>query len=241
MFLPLLRNVALTLATLTITAAAQAEVGVFANGIPGPAYNKVVELKTAGHNVKKVAFVPGGGWIVLYDDNGYYAQSVPTGAVTKLDEYNASGTTVNSIAFTQDRGWVILAGTNDYWYNNIPQGLIDGLAALRAAGKALNDVTFSPGNTFVLLGDRGSVSWGAGIDRDLYNKLQELLVNTDTNFRMIAISPTDASKWVLMYNNELYYHNLDNTFITKFNEITNDGSFPLTFSYANDGSGVWIW
>jgi phage terminase large subunit-like protein len=82
--------------------------GFFANNVPDDAFQEISTLSNQGHNLTCVAFTPGGGSLVLFDQNGYWASNVPNDALQEIGNLSGQGRTLKWVAFTPANGWMII-------------------------------------------------------------------------------------------------------------------------------------
>jgi hypothetical protein len=213
---------------------------IFANGIPQSAYDKALELANDGYNLKKIVFVPGGGWIILLNFNGFWAQGIPQDAYDKLLAIQTEGKEIKSIAFSPTRGWIILFDYNGYWYTDVPTTLVSKVVSLANSGKELRDVAIANANRWVVIGNNGSAYWQQ-VPTDLGAKLNEYNVG-GKNLRSIALSPVNDD-WVMMHDERAASWKLSNggDVATEILRVFNEGKTPLSCGFANDGTVAFIW
>ncbi len=108
-------------------------------------FDKLVALDTAGHKPKSIGFSPEGGWIILYEKNGYYAEGIPQDAFNKIVELGKKDAEIKSIAFARNGGWVILYNKNSVAYGNIPGDAEKALNDLVKRGTPIKSVSFMTG------------------------------------------------------------------------------------------------
>jgi hypothetical protein len=75
-----------------------------ANNIPDQTLQKLGAVA----DVQCVAFTPGGGSLILFDQNGYWASNVPNDAFQEIGNFANQGRTLKWVAFTPANGWVII-------------------------------------------------------------------------------------------------------------------------------------
>lgn len=238
MIFPILKSAILVTALAAVSLPAKAS-NLLGSGVPQPAFDKAQELENQGHDVRKVVFIPGGGWVVIYDTNGFYAQGTPVDAIDKLNAVAATEYELKTIAFTPQRGWVILYGFNGYWYQNVPTGLADKLAQSSTDGYEFTDAVITSTGAWALVGKNG-FAWYYGLHSSLATKITELSQSSAT-FTGIAVSPLDESDWLVLLADGYWYNNLEQGFVDKLAELYNDGIFARSFTYANGGQGLLVW
>jgi CubicO group peptidase (beta-lactamase class C family) len=116
-------------------------------------FDKLGELLKAKHRIKSVGFAPEGGWVVLYDKNGYFAKGIPDEAFNKVVELGKKGADLKSIVFARNGGWVILYNKNSVASNNIPPEAEKALNDLAKRGTQIKAVAFMTGPFVALSGD----------------------------------------------------------------------------------------
>jgi transglutaminase-like putative cysteine protease len=111
------------------------------------------EKKVPAFEYRCVAFRPQGGWVLLYDRNGYAADGIPAAITDQLEQVRKAGGALRSVAFAPDGGWVVLFD-NEFKAEGVPGALTDCLAEQRQKGAAVRCVTFTSRNEWFLLNDR---------------------------------------------------------------------------------------
>ena len=90
--------------------------------MPEGAVHKLKELIRNDSRVKCIAFTSTGGWVILFDDNGFLAKGIPDEAFAKLKELADNGSVLRWIAFTPADGFVILADKSGFFARGHPAG-----------------------------------------------------------------------------------------------------------------------
>src|SRR6185312_15281475 len=117
-----------------------------ANNIGQPAFDRIAQLSSQGHELKQVAFAPNGGWVVLYDGNGYSASnisSLASGLLTRLHEINNQGLPIKSVSFGLNDSWAVVFNYNGI-YANAAKSLTDRVAQLWNTNTEITGVSFDP-------------------------------------------------------------------------------------------------
>ena len=224
---------------LSAATAAQAEY-FWAGGIPQPAFERVQQLMNDGHYVKKVAFAPGGGWLVLYDTNGYAGHGVPQNLSDKLNEMNLNGSTIKSVAFGPNRGWVVLYDNRGIAYYNVPQVMEADIPGMLNAANDLVDVTIPTTYSYAVVG-KGGAAWHRNLETPIANAVNDINSHR-LDFRGIAISPAQPKEWVVLYSEKsVAWNHPTDLFNAKIPEILNGGNEIASFSFANNGQGIMFW
>src|SRR5262245_29047448 len=109
------------------------------------AFDKLGELLKAKHRIKSVGFAPEGGWVVLYDKNGYFPKGIPEDAFNKIVELGKKGADLKSVVFARNGGWVILYNKNSVASKNIPPEAEKALNDLSKRGTPIKAVAFMTG------------------------------------------------------------------------------------------------
>ena len=165
---------AATAAVLALTAAVGAARagGAFQNGLPEEAVHKLKELIRHDAHVKCIAFTATGGWVVLYDDNGFFAKGIPDDTFAKLKGLAENGAVLRWVAFTPSDGFVILADKSGFFARGLPAAAALRLKTASDNGEELKSMTFVGKNGWVLIWDGGFAA--EGLPRDLFQQLQKL-------------------------------------------------------------------
>ena len=61
-----------------------------------------------------------GGWVILYDKNGWSSNKIPLGASGILKQLSSKGVELKQIAFSPEGGSLILYGKNELWSEKVP-------------------------------------------------------------------------------------------------------------------------
>ncbi len=190
------RALAAVLALGAASGAAHAD-AAFQNGLPEGAIHKLKELIRNDSRIKCIAFTSTGGWVILFDDNGFIARGIPDDAFDKLKELADDDAVLRWIAFTPTDGFVILANKSTFFARDIP---LAGLRRLKAAsddGLELKSMTFCGRNGWVLIWDGGFLA--DGIPSDLFRSMQKLNLAGE-HLKSVAFAPSGG--WALLLNRD---------------------------------------
>jgi len=188
---------ALLAAALLLPAGAAHADGVFQNGLPEGAARKLLWLVRHDAEVRCIAFTSTGGWVILYDDNGFIARGIPDDAFARLEALAEDGDTLKWIAFTPGDGYVILADRAGFWARDIPPAALLRLKIAGDDGAVFTSMTFVGKNGWVLVTDGGFVA--DGLPADLFRMLQKLSVNGD---RIKSVAFTPKGGWAILVNRD---------------------------------------
>ncbi len=164
----------------------------FEGHIPDEMASKFAELSKNNDEAKWVAFAPGGGWALLYGQNGYDCHGIPDPAYEAIVALGHKEAEIKSIVFRQDGGWLILHGRNGFEQQNLPDDVVKALGRRGARGFEIRSVAFGPGNTCVaLFGQDGFYETGTA------KSLSQTLAN---GYAAAASCDLGADGiWVLLY------------------------------------------
>jgi hypothetical protein len=221
-----------------VSAPAHGQTSLYARDMPPATYAKLSELSSYGQTVKKIRFVPGGGWIVLYGHNSYYADDLPYHIVNYLDQLAQGGHEIKSMAFSPNGGAIILYDWNHFYVSgSVPLDLIYRMNELANGGNALNDVVMTPSGGWAVIGDRGANYW-SGVPYNLGQRLIELS-RSGLDLRSLDIQ---NNNWVLLFGyREVSWDLLSAEAIGKIQEVYASGLISRTFSFAPYGGWALIW
>lgn len=221
-----------------VSAPALGQTSLYARNMPPATYTKLSELSSYGQTVKKIRFVPGGGWIILYGHNSYYAEGLPFHIVNYLSQLAQGGHAIKSIAFSPTGGAIILYDWNRFYVSgNVPSDLIYRMNELANGGNALNDVVMTASGGWAVIGDRGANYW-SGVPYSLGQRLIELN-RSGLDLRSLDIQ---NNNWVLMFGyREVSWDLLSAEAIGKIQEVYASGQVSRTFSFAPYGGWALIW
>jgi CubicO group peptidase (beta-lactamase class C family) len=177
--------------------------GVTSAGYAG-AFDTLIELRSAGHSLKHIAFAPTGGhWVILYNTNDFATSSgfgsVYPGPQTHMTNIRNSNSELKDIVFPTNGGVLILSGKNGYWSQGFGaagyQDVLDRLAELQEQNRTLRSVSVSPtGARMVLHGTNGY--WAQQVPSALFSAVVARAEAGHTLNRVI-LGPN--SQWVLLY------------------------------------------
>ena len=75
--------------------------------LPAPIEKTIEEVVGRGECVKKAAFAPNGGYLILYGRNGYTYDQIPEQALSILADLKKKGTLITDAAFGPKGSWLI--------------------------------------------------------------------------------------------------------------------------------------
>jgi transglutaminase-like putative cysteine protease len=128
--------------------------------------------KVRSREYRCVAFRPQGGWVLLYDKNGYAEDGIPAAVSEQLERVRQAGGTLRSVAFAPDGGWVVLFD-HDFKAEGVPAALTERLAEQRAKGVAVRCVAFTSRNDWFLLTERNECL-GSNPAHPAFQRLEQL-------------------------------------------------------------------
>lgn len=234
----ILGAVAISLGLMALTPQVSAQTSLYARNMPPPVYAKLSELSNYGETVKKIRFIPGGGWVILYGYNSYYGNMLPWNAASQLNQLAQGGHEVKSIAFSPTGGMIIIYDWNHFYASgNVPTELVYRMNELANGGNALNDVVMTADGGWAVIGDHGANYW-SGVPYSLAKRLIELN-HSGLNLRSIDVQ---NGNWVLMFGyREVSWDLLSAEAIEKIQEVYWAGLSSRTFTFAPNGGWTLIW
>lgn len=237
-FRGILSSVTLCLGLSCVATQSIGQTSMYARDMPPATYAALNELSSYGQTVKKIRYVPSGGWIILYGYNSYYGDHLPFNVANYLNQLAQGGHEIKSIAFSPTGGAVILYDWNHFYVSgSVSPDLIYRLNELAKGGNALNDVVMTPGGGWAVIGDRGANYWN-GVPYSLGQRLLELN-RSGLDLRSIDIQ---NGNWVLMFGyREVSWDLRSAEAIGKIQEVYWAGLISRTFAFAPNGGWALIW
>lgn len=159
---------------------------ILGGGSPASLATKVPELWKLASDFRALAFRPQGGWVLLYDKNGFAADGIPAGVRARLEQAQKAGAAFRSFAFTPDGGWVLLT-ERGFEGEGLPKPLSDKLAERSRQGVAVRCVAFTSQGDWFLLDDRNEFV-SSNADHPAHKKLAELRAQGQA-LRWVAFAP----------------------------------------------------
>ena len=114
----------------------------------------VDELKLTNQEVKWIGLAPGGGWVLLYDRNGYKkGRNIEPELILALDELARQQAVIRSVNFTPEGGWVVLTSDAKFRSSIISPDVKDELKKNIRGGvaSAADWISFGPKNSCVII------------------------------------------------------------------------------------------
>jgi hypothetical protein len=106
----------------------------------------------AGRPVKTVALSPG-GFVLLWDYNGYVCRGADNQLLERLRRLNREEVEFHHVAVDRRGNWLLLFGDNHFSWSNIDRSLLDTLQNLTARGARLRQVAINEPEEWVVLYD----------------------------------------------------------------------------------------
>ena len=163
--------------------------------------DRLYELNEDDDEINFVSFAPDGGWVVVFNDNGFFSRGIPTDTSDALLELNEEDSDVVDIAFHEDGGWVIIYDSYGYWFDAIPRDLGDALIELNENENDINDVEIYGDDAWVIIFD-GNGYWYDGIPRRMADRIVEL---NEDNEEITDVAIMEDGGWIIFYGTNGYY------------------------------------
>jgi hypothetical protein len=145
---------------------------IYSGGMPPALVAKVPELWKVTGDFKCLAFRPQGGWLLLYDKNGFAQEGLPAGLRERLEKAQKTGETIRSVAFAPDGGWFLLL-EKEFFAEGLPKPLHDRVAAHYAARIGVRCVAFDSRGEWFLI-DAANNCFAGNVEHPAFKKLSDL-------------------------------------------------------------------
>ncbi len=177
--------------------------------IADEAHQKMIELRSAGHELVWFAFPPPGGnrWSLITDKT-FFNRNIPDECHDKMVELRNAGHTLLCVAFPPAGGnrWSVI--TDKTFFNrNIPDECHDKMVELRNAGHKLLCVAFPPagGNSWSVITDK--TFFNRNIPDECHDKMVDMK-NAGHKLRLVAFPPQGGNRWSIVSNTSYYNRNV---------------------------------
>ncbi len=174
---------------------------------------------SGNHFIKLVATAPNGGYVILYDVNGYYAYNVPAACTNYLSQVKNQGYAITNIAFTPSNGWVFFFGHVDpnadprfgtnafspgitgFYAGNLDSLSFQTLQNYQNAGWHLTNIAYGPNGSWVLFG--GGTYFEHQCSNEIYNEI-DFAYKSGRQLRHFAFTPS-GSGYVFLFGTYNFY------------------------------------
>ena len=163
---------------------------------------EIWQLRDAGEDIRRIAFAPNNGYVILYGWNGYRCRNIPDRLANRLKDCNDKGEEIREIAFAPSGGYVIVWGRNAYDACDIPEALAEKLRECRDKGDEIRHIAFAPNGGYV-------IRWGqigyrvSRISKVLNEKLKECH-DKGEDIKQVAFGPSGG--WVVLVGWNGFWH-----------------------------------
>jgi murein DD-endopeptidase MepM/ murein hydrolase activator NlpD len=182
---------------------------IWNRNIADEAHQKMIELRTAGHELVWLAFPPPGGnrWSLITDKT-FFNRNIPDECHDKMGELRNAGHKLMCVAFPPGGGnsWSLI--TDKTFFNrNIPDECHDKMVELRNAGHKLLSVAFPPagGNSWSVVTDK--TFYNRNIPDECHDKMKEMK-NAGHKLRQVAFPPQGGNRWSIVSDTSYYNRNV---------------------------------
>ena len=94
-----------------------------------------------GQALVSIVFPPSGGWLGIWEANGFFASGAPDDTVAKTQELVQEGFVLKDVVFSAPDGWMIVMAGNAYWSNgSFDQDIFNKVEELVAENYTFVDV-----------------------------------------------------------------------------------------------------
>jgi hypothetical protein len=105
------------------------------------AQTNTFDLQGTGQALVSIVFPPSGGWLGIWEANGFFAAGAPDDTVAKIQELVQEGFMLQDVVFSAADGWMIVMANNAFWANgSFDQDVFNKIEELVAENYALVDV-----------------------------------------------------------------------------------------------------
>lgn len=162
---------------LNIPARSPARFTVESNRAPSRVHEIVRSLLENGKRINSVSFRPGGGWVVVWDDNQYHSHDLSPRMRFVLDSLADVQSSISDVVFAPWVGtdsWAIIHGNGEVATSGTPPGALLALDEARLSGTPVSSVAFMGMGAWVVV-DRHDAKSGGPIPEPLLREISSAL------------------------------------------------------------------
>ncbi|PSB65370.1 hypothetical protein C7B79_05745 [Chroococcidiopsis cubana CCALA 043] len=196
---------------------------------------KLNHIHNARERIKQVSFSSDGGWVVLYERNGFLYSDISNDVIDKLWEFSHAGEEIKQVTFAPNGAWVILRNRCDFWQSNLPKRMFNQLWSSFNIGQEIKHIAIAANLGWIISSGQNTFSH-SHIPDDMSDKLLEFR-GAGEEIKQIAFAPNGG--WVILRErNDFWYSNIPNDLINTLWKYHRSGREIRQISFAENSGWV---